>query len=609
MNEERIKDEKPQGERTKQKDGQQESGSGHILRPGALMRLLRPVGGLIAACTALQVLGKAIGIVPYIIIAEIARALFRADGVFPAERIWLWVAIGAICACLQLVFSFFSMILGHHALARLMQYVRLSLVEKLREVPLGWFKSNGAASVKKAMTNDLEEMEGLIIDSLRELLGALTGIAVSLYYLFSVDIPMAWIVVAVLAAKLICYCVAMRSQTKHTDRMLAAQGRISTASVEYAEGVAVVKVFGAEGSFMDRFQSASQDFIAAMEAWVRETRYSTAVSYILASNMTIFGVMMMAGVYFISQGTLSMVDIIPFLTVGIGLPSLILPAIQGVQGIRTGRACASRIEDILRLEPLQQASSPQFPSGNKVEFKNVSFSYNGANKAVENISAVLAPGTVTALVGPSGAGKTTLAGLLPRFYDVDEGGIEIGGVDIRDLSQKVLLSMLSLVFQDNILIHDSVMENIRLGRPDAGDQEVIAAAKAANIHHVIAGMPDGYHTVLGSDRGGLSGGEQQRLTIARAILANAPIVILDEATASLDTDNEAEVQEAMAQLAGGKTVLVIAHRLNTIKEADQILVLDQGRIAERGVHTQLLANGGLYASMWRDQEKGGCLSC
>lgn len=578
--------------------------SGRLVRSGALLRLLRPVRSLIAACTLLSVFGKALGLVPYIVVAEIARVWFAADGEFPAERIWLWVWIGAACAGMQLVLGYFSMIVGHHAYAKLMSFVRLSIVAKLREVPLGWFKANGAASIKKAMTNDLEEMEALVIDSLRELAGALTGVAISLVYLFSADPRLAWIAAAALAAKLISYGIAMRSQTKHTARLLTAQGRISTASVEYAEGVAVVKVFGAEGSFMRRFRSAIADFVAAMRDWVRETRFSTAASYVLASNMTIFGVMMLGGVYFVRQGTLTMVEMIPFLTAGIGLPSMILPAIQGAQAIRSGRACASRIEDILLLRPLRQASSPQRPSGNEVEFRSVSFSHDGVNKAIDNVSAVLTPGTVTALVGPSGAGKSTLANLLPRFYEADEGTIAIGGVDIREMSQQDLLSRLALVFQENMLIHDSVLENIRLGRPDATDREAIEAAKAANIHAVIEAMPDGYRTVLGSDRGGLSGGERQRLTIARAILSDAPIVVLDEATASLDADNEAEIQEAMAQLAVGKTVLVIAHRLNTIKEADQILVLDQGTIVERGVHAELLAGGGLYASLWRDHKEG-----
>jgi ATP-binding cassette subfamily B protein len=530
--------------------------------------------------------------------------LFTADGEFPAELIWLWVAAAVVCACLPLVFSYLSMILGHHAYAKLLCRVQQSIVEKLRETPLGWFKSNGAASVKKAMTNDLAEMEGLVIDSLREPAGALAGLTVSLYYMFSTDITMASIAAAALALQLTFYCVAMRSQTMHQANLWAAQGRIGTASVEYAEGAAVVKIFGTEGSFTDRFESAIEDFISAMRSWVRETRYSTAASYILASEVTIFGLMMLVGLYLAGKGKLSMVEIIPFLTVGLGLPAMVLPAIQGAQGIRTGRACANRINDILQMKPMPQPVAPRNPAGKEVELKNVSFSYDGVNKALENVSALLVPGTITALVGPSGSGKTTLANLLPRFYDVNEGAITIGGVDIRDMSQKNLLSMMALVFQDVILIHDSVLENIRLGKPEASDAEVIEAAKAANINHVIEAMHDGYHTVLGSDRGGLSGGEQQRLTIARAILSNAPIVILDEATASLDTDGEGEVQKAMSRLAEGKTTLVIAHRLNTIREAEQILLLNRGRIIEYGTHTHLMDGNGLYAAMWREQEKG-----
>lgn len=577
----------------------------HILRPGALMRLMRPVYGLLVSCTLLQVFGKALGILPYIMIAKIAHALFLTHGIFPWIKIWQWVAIGAVSACLQLIFSFFSMIIGHHALANLMKHVRLSIMEKLGETPLGWFQLNGSASVKKAMTEDLEEMEGLIINSIRELAGALTGIAVSLLYLLSVDITMTAIAGSVLLLMLFFYSVAMRSRTVHLANLMAAQGRISTASVEYAKGIAVVKVFGAEGSFKSRFQSASADFAAAMGAWIRETKYSTAASYLLSSNMTIYGVMMMAGVYLISKGDLSIIRMIPFLTVGIGLPTMMAPAIRGVQGIRNGRACASRIEGILMLKPMKQPDFPSIPSFYDVEFKNVTFSYNGGENTLKNVSAVLPSGTVTALVGPSGAGKSTMANLLPRFYDVDEGAITIGGVDIRSIQQKDLLSMVSLVFQDNILIHDSVLENIRLGRPAATDEEVMEAAKSANIHSVIEAMPQGYHTVLGSNKGGLSGGEKRRLTIARAILSNAPIVILDEATASLDAKSELAVQEAIARLFTGKTVMVIAHRFHTIKESQQILVLDQGSMTERGIHAQLLAQGGLYASLWRDQEKGG----
>ena len=607
MNESKMKAERqPEMECTKPKKETQKNDSGRLLPMSDLLRMLRPVHVFVISAAILSVFGSACGMTSYIIIAELVRAFFTGAtglGIDKQEGIWRWVAVMAACSGVQIVCSFLSLIVGHHAFAVLMWRLRLVIVKKLREAPLGWFTSNGASSVRKVMTGDLDEMETLIIDSVRQLAGALTGIAVSLCYLFSVDMRLAFLDAAVLAAMLISYHAAMRSQTLHTGRLLAAQGRINTASVEYAEGIAVVKIFGAEGSFRKRFDSAINDFYNAMRDWVRETRYSTAISHTLGSDMINFGIMMIAGLYFIARGTLPVSDMLPFLIVGIGLPSVLLPVTAGLRGIRSGRAGAARIEDLLQLAPLPQAAVPKTPSGSRVEFRNVSFSYGGGSKAVNKVSAELKPGTVTALVGPSGAGKTTLAHLLPRFYDADEGSIMIGGVDVRAMSQKALLAMLSLVFQDIALIHDSVLENIRLGRPDATDREVIEAARAANIHHVIETMPDGYHTVLGSGRGGLSGGEQQRLTIARAILANAPIVILDEATASLDAENEVEVLQALSRLAAGKTILVIAHRLNTIREADQILVLDRGRIVERGVHDGLLAQNGVYASLWQEQQK------
>jgi ATP-binding cassette subfamily B protein len=577
----------------------------NMFRPGALMRLLRPVRMIIISCTLLSAIGSAAGIVPYIAIAELVQILLAGGN---DRHVWLWVCVGAICAVLQLILSFFSSRLGHHADAKLLRLLRLDIVGKLREVPIGWFKSNGAASVNKAMTNDLEEMHMLIAHSIRELCGAAVGIIVAMVYLFSVSIAMSLIASTVLGLKIVFYCVAMRSQTAHQTRLLIAQGHIGTASVEYAEGTAVVKIFGAEGSFMKRFLAASEEFASAMEAWVDETRYSTAASYVLASDMTILGVMTAAGITLMAAGNLAIAELLPFLTIGIGLPSMVLPAIQGAQGIRSGRVTASRIESILNLEPLPIPHNPHIPTLSEIEFKNVIFKYDKAHIALDGVNAVLRPGTVTALVGPSGAGKTTMANLLPRFYDVSAGAISIGGVDVRDIPQEKLLSMMTLVFQDVILFNDSVLENIRIGKPGATDEEVFAAAQAANIHHVIEAMPERYDTVIGSD-GDLSGGERQRLTIARAILADAPIVILDEATASLDADNEVEVQKALTRLSEGKTLMVIAHHFGTIKDADQILVLNEGRVVERGTHGQLLEFGGLYAEMWREQATGGALPC
>jgi len=288
--------------------------------------------------------------------------------------------------------------------------------------------------------------------------------------------------------------------------------------------------------------------------------------------------------------------------VGIGLPTTINPAIQGSQGLRKGRAAAGNIEGLLRHPPLPEPANPALPDGARIEFDDVHFSYDGRTEVLRGVRAVCEPGTITALVGPSGAGKSTLAALVPRFHDVTGGAVRIGGVDVRDIPTERLLASMALVFQDVVLVRDTVTENIRLGRPEAGRDEVEAAAKAAAIHDVITALPDGYDTVLGEDVE-LSGGERQRLTIARAILSDAPIVVLDEATAALDPDSETAVQHALSALIAGRTVLVVAHRLHTITEADQILVLDDGRVVERGRHADLLAVNGRYARMWAVQHR------
>jgi ATP-binding cassette subfamily B protein len=296
-------------------------------------------------------------------------------------------------------------------------------------------------------------------------------------------------------------------------------------------------------------------------------------------------------------------DLLPFLLAGVGLTGPYVTLGQGVQVLRRARLAATHVEQILETPPLPEPRQPTVPSDHRVEFEGVSFSYDDAGEALSDIDVVCETGTLTALVGPSGSGKTTFTRLIPRFFDVETGAIRVGGVDVRDIGSQVLLSRISMVFQDVVLLRDTVRENIRLGRPEAPDGEVEAAARAARIHDVIVALPQGYDTVLGEGGGFLSGGERQRLTIARAILQDAPIVILDEATAFADPENEVQVQDALAELTRGKTVFVIAHRLHTITHADQILVLDRGRIVERGTHDTLLGEGGLYSELWAAQER------
>ena len=580
----------------------------HLPSVGALARLLRPVRTHLLVCSLLSALGAAMGLAPYIAIAEIARqALAAEDVVSVSGMIWAWAAIGIAGGGLRLVLVFSSSRLGHYADAEILHDIRVKLVRHLGVLPIGWFRAAGSGAVKKAMTSDLEDMHQLIAHAMGEMIGAAVAIVVGIGYLILIDWRMTAVTVGVLAAWSLFFQLAMRSMSLHLARLRTAEARISAASVEYADGITVVKTFGTGGRILERFAEAVREHTEAFRVWIDETRYSSAMARLLGSEMAVLAAVMVAGLWLLHTNAIAATDLLPFLVVGIGLPTSIMPAVLGSQGLRKGRMAARSIEDLLARPGLPEAAGAQLPRDHGIAFDDVSFSYDGVTDALWNVSAICRPGTVTALVGPSGAGKTTLASLVPRFYEVSGGAIRVGNVDVRAIPTADLLSSMSLVFQDVVLLRDTVRENIRIGRRDASDEDVRKAACAAQVDSVIQRLPNGYDTVLGSDGGGLSGGERQRLTIARAILSEAPIVVLDEATAALDPDSESAVQAALAELAGragGKTVLVIAHRLHTIAGADQILVLEAGRIVERGRHDDLIERGGLYARMWRAQREG-----
>ncbi|MDF0529687.1 ABC transporter ATP-binding protein [Tsukamurella sp. 8F] len=579
-------------------EGEMPKGTDGLAGPGALGRLLRPVRPYLIGCAALSIGSAAAGMGSYIAVAEIAREVLGAG----TDRVWTWVWVGAAGSAIWLLLFVQSSRLGHFADAAVLHHLRERIVNHLGTVPLGWFRSAGSGRVERAMTGDLEEMHEVIAHALGQLVGAAIAAAVAAAYLVSVDLRLTAVVIAVVAATALSYRVSMRSMTGHMNRLVAAERRMSTASIEYADGIAVVKTFGTGGRVLRRFDDAVDEHTEAFAAWVREVRYSSAATRVLGSEMAILISVTTAGLFLVAGGDIRIGDIAACLIVAVGMPTAIIPVVSAAQGVRKGRMGAADIERLLLEPALSEPAGSRMPATTDIQFDRVSFSYDGGSLALDDVTATFAPGSLTAVVGPSGAGKSTLVALIPRFHDVTAGAIRIGGVDVRDMGSRELLGSLSLVFQDVMLLNDTVAENIRIGRPEATHAEVVAAARAAHVHDVIRQLPLGYDTVLDATAGALSGGERQRITIARAILSRARIVLLDEATAALDPDAEAAVQDALAELTVGRTVIVIAHRLHTVVDADEILVLDGGRLVEQGSHQVLLARGGRYARMWAAQE-------
>jgi ATP-binding cassette subfamily B protein len=377
--------------------------------------------------------------------------------------------------------------------------------------------------------------------------------------------------------------------------------RISAAVVEFVSGIAVVKTFGRARRAHDAYRRAADEFAIFYGEWVRPMLSLEAISTMALSAPVVGVISVGGGIWFVARGWVTPAEAMTGVLIAMVVPTTVLALGFGAHSRRTAAAAAMRIHELLQTPELPIPADPKEPQGYAVEFDDVRFSYDGTTDVLRGVSLRLAPGTVTALVGPSGSGKSTLATLLPRFHDVTGGAVRIGGVDVRDIAPERLYRLVGFVLQDVALVHGSVADNIRLGRPDASDDEIVTAARTARIHDRIAELPRGYDSVVGADAA-FSGGEAQRVAIARALLADAPLLVLDEATAFADPEAEAAIQDALSELASGRTLLVIAHRLASIVGADAIVVLDDGAVVESGRHTDLLAADGRYARMWRAHE-------
>ncbi|MGH8081021.1 MAG: ABC transporter ATP-binding protein [Lysobacter sp.] len=564
--------------------------------PDALARLRKPVAALSRAGMLLGGIGALTALAPFVGLTELARALLAprietAHVVTVAAVIVASLTVGWLCTGLALW-------LTHLADHRLQASLRRALVAKLGAVPLGWYSDKTSGQVRKAVQDDLQDLHHLTAHHDVEWVGAIVLPVAGVAYLIWLDWRLAVLAVATLPIYIVAYAWMMRGFGEKMDQLDASFSKVSAAIVEFVHGIAVVKAFGQTGRAHRAYRGAVNEFSERYAGWVRPLLRLEALTSMALSVPVILLVSLAGGAWMIQRGWIAPLDLFAEVLVAVAIPQTLLALNQSMTAQRQALAAAQRIDALLAASPLPLPAQPRQPQDARIEFDGVRFGYDAAHPVLDGITLECRPGTVTALVGASGAGKSTLAKLVPRFYDVDGGAVRIGGVDVRETAPGDLYRHVGFVLQDVQLLHGSVADNLRLGRPDADPQAMIAAARAARIYDRIMALPRGFDAVIGEDAV-FSGGEAQRLSIARALLADAPILILDEATAHADPESEAQIQDALSALARGRTVLVIAHRLASIAGADRIVVLDRGRIAESGTQQSLLAADGVYARMWR----------
>ncbi|WP_406143460.1 ABC transporter ATP-binding protein [Streptomyces sp. NBC_01012] len=566
----------------------------------ALYALLRGVRGRLALATGLQAVASLAGVVPFIAVSRIANRLTGSSGA-DADDLWPLVTLACVSGLVALVCGAAAGAVSHLADNDLQLALRRRLAQHIGRLPLGWITTKGTGEVKQAVQDDVHALHTLVAHTLLDVVAVLTAPALALVYLFTVDPRLALISLLPLALGVFLFSRAMSGAAAQMAEYGGALSRISSAAVEFANGIAVLRTFGRGRTAYERFLSATDGFADFFARWVRATLTVSTAALLVVSPVVVLLLLSVVGAVSVTNGWTTGAELVPFLLLG---PVVAAPmGVVGprIQQIRAGQAAAVRISATLDTPVLPEPGTPSTPQGHTVSLRGVSFSYDGRTDALSEIDLDLTPGTVTALVGPSGSGKSTLASLLPRFHDVTAGTVSVGGADIRDIPAGELYRHIGFVLQDVRLLRASVADNIRLGRPDATDAEVERCARAARVHDRVMELPDGYATEVGTAVT-FSGGEAQRLSIARALLADTPVLVLDEATAYADPHSEALIQDALSELTRGRTLLVVAHRLATVRGADRIVVLEAGRVTEQGRHEDLVSRGGRYTRLWEAQQ-------
>ena len=556
----------------------------------------------------LSAVAMILGMLPYICIWLAARDLIVvAPNWTQAESIGKYGWLAFAFAAAGIIIYFLALMCTHLSAFRTASNIRKQGVAHLMKVPLGFFDENASGLLRNRLDGAAAETETLLAHNLADIVGTIAMLIsmIVLMLVFDWRMGLACLMAAVISI-IAMFSMMGGERAELMAKYQAAQDRMSKAGTEYVRGIPVVKVFQQTVYSFKAFQKAIEDYSKIAEHFQNDVcRVPQSINLTFTEGAFVFlvPVALLIAPEALSAGSFAgFVTDFAFYVVFSAIISTALAKIMfAASGTMLADTAMGRIATITDAAEQTVPENPKVPDENRVEFKDVSFTYHGASvSALEHVSFLAQPGQTVALVGPSGGGKTTAASLIPRFWDVSSGAVEVGGVDVRAIDPHVLMSKVAFVFQNTKLFKASILENVRIARPDAARDEVEAALDTAQCRDIIEKLPDGMDTMLGSEGTYLSGGEQQRIALARAILKNAPIVVLDEATAFADPENEVLIQKAFAKLMKDRTVIMIAHRLSTVIGADKIIVLDEGHVVEQGTHAELKSAGGLYARMWTE---------